>query len=256
MDSRPLLPRPKDCAPPPPDLYPAASPHHWDSCSYQVGAGISPAWHGDRGLGWALRGEEPSQGQPLGRPEALPGPGRGEREKGNSQSPLAGWGPVISLLPPRQPSAKSLGILRPFGDTDPEKVSSWLEGAQPSEHRPGQPGWTRCGQALLPLWAWIPHVCEMGTLRWDAAQGNAELMARRGEALLIHVDVSHEGGGLPGRASSTHRLSPLLLPPVHLSPSFCPASVPLPSCPFLLLAFGSLCPSVSQSLSLSLHLFF
>ena len=73
---------------------------HLDSCSCQVGAGVSPAWHRGQRLGWALRGGEPSQGQPRGRPEALPGLGRGVREEGNSWSTLAGCALIIFSLPP------------------------------------------------------------------------------------------------------------------------------------------------------------
>ena len=99
----------------------------------------------------------------------------------------------------------------------------------------------------------------MGTLRWDEAQGNAKLMARRGEALLIHVDVSHEGGGLPGpglqhtqtlpSASTSCSSQPVLLP------CLC-ASVFLPISNSSFWFFVSLCVSVSVYISPSLRLGF
>lgn len=97
-------------------------------------AGVSPAWHGGWGFGWALRGGCFTKVSLVGGLQPFQALGRRRRRKGTRSPCQPAWAPTISLLLPVSRTQQDKGIPIPFlqwRNQDPERANSWLEDSQP-----------------------------------------------------------------------------------------------------------------------------
>lgn len=78
-------------------------------------AGVSPAWHGGWGFGWALRGGCFAKVSLVGGLQPFQALGRRRRRRKGTRSPCQpAWAPIISLLLPLSRTQQDRGIPTPF----------------------------------------------------------------------------------------------------------------------------------------------